>query len=120
VAADVLWRGPTGGDEAVDAGVGVDAALAADRKRLVRVVIDDVQQLQDPPVGSLVEPEVERPTRGVGLHPAVLRAATVLVASETSGTSNAVGEHPVRLAQLATIWSGCDVWASPRGSSSRP
>ena len=36
-------------------------SVALDRQRLAGVLVDDVQELQDPPVGGLVELEVERP-----------------------------------------------------------
>ena len=41
--------------------VGVDAALDQHHQRLAGELVDDVEQLQRPPVGGLVELEVERP-----------------------------------------------------------
>ena len=42
-----------------------------DRERLPRVLVDDVEQLQDPPVRGLVELEVQRPNvvRPLGPQP---------------------------------------------------
>ena len=63
-AADVPRRRPAHGDDPVErggGGVGVDAPGGHDRQRLPRVLVDDVEQLQDPPVRGLVELEVERP-----------------------------------------------------------
>ena len=64
VAADVLGRSTASGHQAIedrDRGVGSDPSPALDRERLTGVLVDDVQELQDPPVGGLVELEVERP-----------------------------------------------------------
>ena len=55
---------PRSRDEALerrDDRVGVDAALDQHHQRLARELVDDVEQLQRPPVGGLVELEVERP-----------------------------------------------------------
>ena len=41
--------------------IGVDPPVALDRERLAGVLVDDVQELQDPAVLGLVELEVERP-----------------------------------------------------------
>jgi hypothetical protein len=52
------------GDEALQRGdrlVGVDASVTLDRQRLAGELVDDMQQLQDPPVGGLIELEVQRP-----------------------------------------------------------
>ena len=65
VAADVLGGPAPGAHEPVedrDGRVGVDSPVALDRERLARVLVDDVQELQDPPVGGLIELEVERQT----------------------------------------------------------
>ena len=64
VAADERRRRPTFGHQPVERGhrlVGVDPAAALDRERLSGELIHDVQQLQDPPVGSPIELEVQRP-----------------------------------------------------------
>ena len=64
VATDERRRGRTLGDEALqgaDGLVGVDAAVHAHRQRLAGELVDDVQQLEDPPVGGLVKLEVQRP-----------------------------------------------------------
>ena len=53
VAADVPRRRSGPGDDPVErsgGGVGVDAPGGHDRQRLPRVLVDDVEQLQDPPV----------------------------------------------------------------------
>jgi len=60
----VLGRSTASGHQAIedrDRGVGIDPSPALDRERLTGVLVDDVQELQDPPVGGLVELEVERP-----------------------------------------------------------
>jgi transcription elongation GreA/GreB family factor len=44
-----------------DGQVSVDAPLAENIKRLAGELVDDVQELQDPPVGGLIELEVKRP-----------------------------------------------------------
>src|SRR5207244_12585401 len=62
VAADALGRAAAEGDEAVERGdglIGVDPPATLDRKRLARELVDDVQQLQDVTVGSLVKLEVK-------------------------------------------------------------
>jgi hypothetical protein len=41
--------------------VGVDASVTLDRECLAGELVDDVQQLQDPPVGGLIKLEVQRP-----------------------------------------------------------
>jgi hypothetical protein len=58
--------------ECDDGGVGVDAPFALHRKRLAGELVNDVQQLHDPPVGGLVELEVKRPhlIRAHGAKPA--------------------------------------------------
>ena len=64
VTTDVPRRRPAPGDDAVErggGGIGVDAPGGHDRERLPRVLVDDVEQLQDPPVRGLVELEVQRP-----------------------------------------------------------
>ncbi len=63
VEADV-GRGAPLGRQALEAGddpVGVDGALDVDGQALAGELVDDVQQLEHPPVGGLVELEVERP-----------------------------------------------------------
>jgi hypothetical protein len=64
VAADEA-RGPSAlGDQAVqdgDGGVGVDPAVDLDSEGFTGVLVDHVEQLQDPPVGGLVELVVQRP-----------------------------------------------------------
>ncbi|MEJ7792417.1 MAG: hypothetical protein WKF65_10650 [Gaiellaceae bacterium] len=55
---------PALGDDPVEDGdgaVGVDPPLDLDGERLAGVLVDDVQQLQDPAVAGRVELEVERP-----------------------------------------------------------
>jgi hypothetical protein len=42
-------------------GVGIDAALDDDGQRLAGVLVDDVERLEDPPIGGLVELVVQRP-----------------------------------------------------------
>ena len=74
VAADVPRRRPAPGDDPVErggGGIGVDAPGGHDRERLPRVLVDDVEQFQDPPVRGLVELEVERPdvVRPLGTEP---------------------------------------------------
>ena len=74
VAADELWPGPTLGDQAVEnvnGGVGVDPAVDLDRQGLAGVLVDHVQQLQDPTVQRLVELVVQRPhmVRVLGRQP---------------------------------------------------
>ena len=52
------------GEDALEPGdrvVGVDAPRAADLQRLAGELVDDVQELQDAPVGGLVVLEVQRP-----------------------------------------------------------
>jgi hypothetical protein len=64
VAANERRRLPALGDEPVEGGdglVGIDAAVTLDRQRFAGELVDDVQQLQDPAVGGLVELEVQRP-----------------------------------------------------------
>ena len=64
VTADVAGRRPAPGDDPVErggGGVSVDAPGGHHRQRLPRVLVDDVEQLQDPPVRGLVELEVQRP-----------------------------------------------------------
>jgi hypothetical protein len=62
-----------GGDvvEDVDGGVGVDGVGDDVCEGLAGVLVDDVQDLQDPPVGGGVELLVQRPymVRVVGLEP---------------------------------------------------
>jgi hypothetical protein len=54
-----------------DGGVGVDAPVHGDGQGLAGVLIDHVEQLQDPPVGGLVELVVQRPhmVRVLGSQP---------------------------------------------------
>ena len=64
IATDVPRRRPAPGDDPVERGgrgVGGDAPGGHDRQRLPCVLVDDVEQLQDPPVRGLVELEVQRP-----------------------------------------------------------
>ena len=58
-----------------------EAPRAADLQRLAGELVDDVQQLQDPPVGGLVELEVKRPhvigalcSQALGRHGRVAQA----------------------------------------------
>jgi hypothetical protein len=58
VTADERWRRLALADEAVEHGhrvVSVDPLAALDRQRLPGELIHNVQELQDPPIGSLVE-----------------------------------------------------------------
>jgi hypothetical protein len=64
VATDERRCGRALGDEALQRGdglVGVDAAVTLDRQRLAGEFVDDMQQLEDLPVGGLVKLEVQRP-----------------------------------------------------------
>jgi hypothetical protein len=64
VAGDVLGRAAALDDQPVEHGhgaVGVDPAGALDGQRLAGELVDDVQELEDPPVGGLIELEVQRP-----------------------------------------------------------
>ncbi len=64
VAPDVLWRPAPGEHQALERGdgsVGVDRPPALDRVRLAGELVNDVQQLEDPTVGGLIELDVERP-----------------------------------------------------------
>jgi hypothetical protein len=57
-------RGAAVGDQAVQdghGGVGVDPAVDGDGQGFAGVLIHDVEQLQDPPVGGLVELVVQCP-----------------------------------------------------------
>jgi len=63
----VLGRSTASGHQAIedrDRGVGIDPSPALDRERLTGVLVDDVQELQDPPVGGLVELEVAQTSLG--------------------------------------------------------
>ena len=64
-------RSATRRSSAADDGVGVDAARDQHHQRLARELVDDVEQLQRPPVGGLVELKVERPhvIRPLGAQP---------------------------------------------------
>ena len=89
VTADVAGRCPPPGDDPVErggGGVGVDAPGGHHRQRLARVLVDDVEQLQDPPVRGLVELGVQRPdvvrplsTRGLTGHRPVTSGSVELV-----------------------------------------
>lgn len=64
VAADELRAAATRGEDSVqhpDGSVGIDPPATLDDEGLARELVDDMQQLQDPAVGSLVELEVDRP-----------------------------------------------------------
>ncbi len=64
VAADERGRAAALGDEPVehsDGVVGVNPPAALDGERLAGELVDHVQELEEPPVGGLVELEVQRP-----------------------------------------------------------
>ncbi len=64
VAANEPGRAAELGDEALqrrDGLVGVDAAVTLDRERLAGELVDDMQQLENPAVGGLIELKVQRP-----------------------------------------------------------
>ena len=100
--------------------VGVDAPLAADLERLAGELVDDVQQLQDAPVGGLVELEVKRPhviralgTQALGRHG---RVAQALALAPADGHAQALlapqplhalaVDRPALLEQLARARAG--------------
>ena len=70
-------RGPAAnGDEPLerdDSAVSVDASFALHLQRLARELVNDVQQLHDPPVSGLVELEVKRPHLVRALRPQTTR-----------------------------------------------
>ena len=88
-----VGRGAAFGSQALEAGhhaVGVDGTLDVDGQAFAAVLVDDVQELEVPPVGGLVELEVEGPhhvgpdrAEGAEGHPDAAQRALALSIGHT-------------------------------------
>jgi hypothetical protein len=100
--------------EAAHDAVGVDGPLHLDGEALAGVLVDHVQELQHPPVGRLVELEVERPehVRGDRAHgtdshaDAAQRSLALSVRKEAFGPPEAVDALVVDLPALLPCCDG--------------